>query len=47
MAIYKRGGVYWYEFVYAGQRIRESAKTSKKTIAIEAEKRSPPAPRAR
>jgi len=30
--------VWWYEFVYDGQRIRESAKTSKKTIAGEAEK---------
>jgi hypothetical protein len=31
--------VYWYEFIYAKRRIRESAKTSRKTIAIEAEKR--------
>ena len=34
----KRQGVWWYEFVYAGERIRESAKTTRKTIAIEAEK---------
>jgi integrase len=38
MALYKRGGVWWYEFVYAGERIRESARTSKKSIATEAEK---------
>jgi integrase len=38
MAVYRRGGVWWYEFVFAGQRIRESAKTSRKTLAIEAEK---------
>jgi integrase len=38
MALYKRGGVWWYEFIYAGERIRQSAKTPKKTIAIEAEK---------
>jgi integrase len=31
--------VYWYEFIYAGKRIRESAKTTRKTIAVEAEKR--------
>jgi integrase len=31
--------VYWYEFIYAKKRIRESAKTSRKTIAVEAEKR--------
>jgi len=24
MAIYKRGDVYWYEFIFAGDRIRES-----------------------
>lgn len=30
--------VWWYEFTFAGRRIRESAKTTRKTIAIEAEK---------
>jgi len=30
--------VWWYEFVYAGKRVRESAKTSKKTVAGEAER---------
>jgi integrase len=29
--------VYWYEFTFAGKRIRESAKTTRKTIASEAE----------
>jgi len=38
MAVYKRGGIWWYEFIYAGERIRESAKTTRKTVAIEAEK---------
>lgn len=35
----KESKVYWYEFVYAGKRIRESAKTTRKTVAQEAEKR--------
>src|SRR5712675_54481 len=38
MAVYKRGGTWWYEFTLAGKRIRESAKTSRKTVAIEAER---------
>jgi integrase len=38
MGVYKRGGVYWYEFAFQGQRIRESAKTSSKTIARDAER---------
>ena len=41
MAIYKRGSVYWYEFVFMGQRIRETANTSSKEVAgrIERERR--------
>jgi integrase len=31
--------VWWFEFTFAGKRIRESAKTTRKTIAAEAEKR--------
>jgi integrase len=31
--------VFWYEFIYAAKRVRESAKTTRKTIAVEAEKR--------
>jgi integrase len=38
MAIFKRGNVWWYEFIFAGRRMRESAKTSRKTLAVEAEK---------
>ena len=38
MAVFKRGKVWWYEFIFAGRRIRESAKTSRKTIAIESER---------
>jgi integrase len=29
--------VWWYEFTFAGKRVRESAKTTRKTIATEAE----------
>src|SRR5512142_747431 len=29
--------IFWYEFTFAGKRIRESAKTTRKTIATEAE----------
>jgi integrase len=35
----KKSNVWWFEFTYASRRIRESAKTSRKTIAVEAEKR--------
>ena len=38
MAVYKRGDVWWYEFIFAGKRVRESAKTSRKTIALESER---------
>ena len=38
MAVYKRGGTWWYSFIYAGKRIQESAKTSRKTVAVEAER---------
>ena len=31
MAVYKRGGIWWYSFIYAGKRVQESAKTSRKT----------------
>jgi integrase len=31
--------VWWYDFIYAKKRIRESAKTTRKSIALEAEKR--------
>lgn len=38
MAVYKRGDTYWYEFIFAGKRVRESAKTASKTVAKEAER---------
>jgi integrase len=38
MAVYKRGGIWWYSFIYAGKRVQESAKTSRKTVAVEAER---------
>jgi|SRR5437868_1213950 len=37
MAVFKRGGVWWYKFYFAGQFIRESSKSSSKTVAKEAE----------
>ena len=30
--------IWWYEFTFTGKRIRQSAKTARKTIAIQAEK---------
>ena len=38
MALYRRGGMWWYEFTFAGKRVRESAKTPRKTLAAEAQK---------
>lgn len=35
----KHSKVSWYEFNIAGKRVRESAKTTRKTIAIEAERK--------
>jgi integrase len=37
MSVYKRGGVYWYEFWFQGQRLRESTGINNKTSAIRAE----------
>ena len=37
MATYKRGGVWWYSFIFAGKRVQESAKTTLRTVAREAE----------
>ena len=37
MSVYKRGGVYWYEFLFQGHRIRERTGLSNKTIAERAE----------
>lgn len=38
MGVFRRDKVYWYEFVFAGQRIRESSKSRSKTIAQDAER---------
>ncbi|HLH36325.1 MAG TPA: tyrosine-type recombinase/integrase [Alloacidobacterium sp.] len=38
MGLFRRGGMWWYEFYFAGQRIRESTKSKSKTVAREAEK---------
>lgn len=38
MAVYKRGGVYWFSFIYAGKRVQRPAKTTSKTVAKLAEK---------
>jgi integrase len=37
MSVFRRGKVYWFEFNFNGARIRESAHTSSKTIAKQAE----------
>jgi len=37
MSVYKRGGVYWYEFWFRGQRYRQSTGLSNKTVALRAE----------
>ena len=39
MSVYRRGETYWYKFWFANKLIRESAKTSSKTLAREAEKK--------
>jgi len=40
MSLYKRGGTWWYHFVFGGQHIQESTKSGSKTVARDAE-RSP------
>jgi integrase len=37
MALFKRGNIWWYEFLFARRRVRESAKTTSKTVAKLAE----------
>lgn len=39
MSVYKRGDVWWFEFVYAGRRVQESTKQKSKTVAKELERR--------
>jgi integrase len=38
MALFRRGEIWWYEFLFARRRVRESAKTTSKTVAKQAEK---------
>jgi len=38
MALFKRGKIWWYEFVFRGQRIRETTKSTSKTLAEKAER---------
>jgi integrase len=38
VSLYKRGDVYWFKFRFAGQMIRESAKTKSKTLAKDGER---------
>ena len=33
MALFRRGNIWWYEFLFAQRRIRESAKTTSRTVA--------------
>ncbi len=37
MAVYKRGDTYWYEFLFNGERIRQSAQTGNKDVARQIE----------
>ena len=38
MAVYRRGETWWYKFYFAGRLIRESSKSTSKTVARDAEK---------
>lgn len=37
MSLYRRGKVWWFEFKFRGQRVRESAETTSKTLALRVE----------
>jgi len=39
MSLLRRGGVWWYEFWFAGRRIQESSKSPSKTVAKNAEQK--------
>jgi len=39
MSLFQRGNVWWYEFWFAGRRIRESSKSPSKTVAKNAEQK--------
>lgn len=38
MSVYKRGGVWWFRFKFAGRTVRESSKSNSKTVAIDAQR---------
>src|SRR5215472_3498861 len=38
MSVYKRGNIWWFKFRFEGQVIRESANTTSKTLARDAER---------
>jgi integrase len=38
LSLFQRGDIWWYEFWFAGRRIRESSKSESKTVAKTAEK---------
>jgi len=38
VSVYKRGDVWWYEFCFCGSRVRESSKSTSRTVAREAER---------
>jgi hypothetical protein len=38
MAVFRRGETWWYKFYFAGRLIRESSKSTSKTVARDAEK---------
>ena len=37
--VYRRGKTWWYEFMFMGQRIRETSRSRSKTLAIDAERK--------
>src|SRR5882762_3930482 len=37
MGLFRRGNIWWYEFLFARRRVRESARTMSKTVAKQAE----------
>ena len=39
MAVFRRGIIWWYEFSFAGRRVRESSKSTSKTLAKNAEQK--------
>jgi integrase len=38
MSVFKRGGIWWYEFQFHGQRIRQSSKSPIKDVCLRAER---------